>query len=216
MTGEHSEVNASQVPMSLRGANIVVLASNYNPSIASKDWLVRKGIITGNVTGFVHVPPMSTVETDEISLVVDEHRLQVTLKTPSESAVALLGGIVESFVTSLPETPYTAVGINYAFAVPQHRCAISDLFKPDAETAKRVFADDYELGVIVSFPFDTYRVRANVPPPRDLPSGEKDMVVLDFNFHCAAMGSDAVVDRLSNLSDTLDKAKSVVQGVCRK
>lgn len=216
MAGEHSQVKPSQVPMSLRGANIVVLASNYNPSIVSKDWLVRKGIITGNITGFVHVPPMSNVETDEISLVVDEHRLQVTLRTPGESAVALLGGIVESFVTSLPETPYTAVGMNYAFAVPQHLCAIGDLFRPDAETVRRVFADDYELGVIVSFLFNPYRVRVNVPPARESPSGEKEMVVLDFNFHCAAMGSDAVVNRLSNLSDTLDKAKSVVQGVCGK
>ena len=68
-------------PFTLSGTNIVILARNYNPSIVSKEWLYEKNIVRETVTNFVHTPPLSVVETGHISFVLDDNRLQISLKS---------------------------------------------------------------------------------------------------------------------------------------
>jgi hypothetical protein len=82
-------------PFTLSGTNIVILARNYNPSIVSKEWLYEKNIVRETVTNFVHTPPLSVVETERISFVLDENRLQISLKSITTDSI-------ESLPKSLP------------------------------------------------------------------------------------------------------------------
>jgi len=100
-------------------ANIVILASNYNPSIVSKEWLYQKGIFTETVRNFVHTPVFALVESEGFGLVVDEERLQITVRKVTQDSLNASASIAEKFVSILPETPYKSIGLNYRYTFPR-------------------------------------------------------------------------------------------------
>ncbi len=101
----------------LVGANVVVVAKNHNPAIPSKEWLAQKGVIKGQPVRSINTPVFSACETKEISLHVDENRLQIALSSPSATSLRDLSDAISSYVTALPETPYIAAGINLMWRV---------------------------------------------------------------------------------------------------
>ncbi len=197
----------------LRDANIVILAQSYNPSIVSKEWLARKRIITEPVVNFVHIPPMSHVETSSIRLIIREERMQLGLVEVSDQRAALLPAVATSFVAALPETPYTAVGLNFAFTIPASDCRLSELLSPDVKRIRALLDSEYSLGVLLSFEFGYYRVRMTAPPAVH-DHTETDGLVLDFNFHADTKGVRAVKARLRDYATALGKAREVAGGIC--
>ena len=148
----------------LSGANIVILARNYNPSIVSKEWLYQKNIVRETVTNFVHTPPLSLVETEGISFVLNENRLQISLKSVNPESIETLPKIATSFVSCLPETPFVAVGFNYGYYLAKGSSHIEALFSPNDAKLKELFSENYEIGGIVSFSFKDFIVRMSAPP----------------------------------------------------
>ena len=71
-------------------ANIVILASNYNPSIVSKEWLYQRGVFTETVRSFVHTPVFALVESEEFSLMFDEQKLQLTVKKVTMDSIQII------------------------------------------------------------------------------------------------------------------------------
>ena len=145
-------------PFTLSGTNIVILARNYNPSIVSKEWLYEKNIVRETVTNFVHTPPLSVVETERISFVLDENRLQISLKSITTESIESLPKIAAGFVSCLPETPFVAVGFNYTYNIPKETSRLKTLFALDNTKLKELFSENCEVGLIVSFPFKAFIV----------------------------------------------------------
>ena len=195
----------------LSGANIVILARNYNPSIVSKEWLYEKNIVRETALNFVHTPPLSVVETERISFVLDENRLQIYLKKVTTENVESLPKIAASFVSCLPETPFVAVGFNYIYYIPKEGSRLETFFVSDDTKLKELFSENYEIGVIASFPFEEFVVRMSAPPAK----GEVTRIMIDFNFHSDCRSAGEVKERLESHSKTIEKAEEILRGLSK-
>ena len=193
----------------LGGVNIVILARNYNPSIVSKEWLYKKNILRETVTNFVHTPPFSLIETDRISFVLDESRLQMSLKTITPEGIETLPKIAAEFVSCLPETPFAAVGFNYSFHISKESTHLEALFVPNHAKLRELFSGNYEIGGIVSFHFREFVVTMSAPPPK----GEATKVTINSNFHSECRGADAVKERLKLHPQTMERAEEILRGL---
>ena len=193
----------------LSGTNIVILARNYNPSIVSKEWLYEKNIVKETVTNFVHTPPLSVVETDGISFVLDENRLQISLKSITTESIESLPKIAAGFVSCLPETPFTSVGFNYTYNIPKKNSRLKTLFALDDTKLKELFSGNFEVGLIIFFPFKTFIVRMTAPPI----IGKITRITMDFNFHSNSRGADEVKKRLKLHPETLEKTEEILRGL---
>jgi len=191
----------------LSGVNIVVLARNYNPSIVSKEWLFQKNIVKDTVTNFAHTPPFSLVETERFSFVLDENRLQVSLKTITPEGIEGLPKIAADFVSCLPETPFVAVGFNYSFYMSKESTRLETLFSPNDAKLKELFSEDYEIGSMVSFRFKEFVVTMSTPPPK----GETTKMTISFNFHSDCRGADVVKERLKLHPQTKERAEQILR-----
>ena len=198
-------------PFTLGGANIVILARNYNPSIVSKEWLYEKNIVREAVTNFIHTPPLSVVETERISFVIDENRLQISLKSVTTESVEALPKIATGFVSCLPGTPFVAVGFNYTYYIPKENSRLKTLFALDDTKLKELFSENCEVGLIASFPFKEFVVRMSAPPAK----GEATRITIDFNFHSDSHGADGAKERLKLHSKTLEKTEEILRGLSK-
>ena len=196
-------------PFTLRGTNIVILARNYNPSIVSKEWLYEKNIVKETVTNFVHTPPLSVVETERISFVLDENRLQISLKSITTESIESLPKIAAGFVSCLPETPFVTVGFNYSYNIPKETSRLKTLFALDDTKLKELFSENCEVGLIVSFPFKAFIVRMAAPPIR----GKITRITMDFNFPSDSRGAVEVKKRLKLHPETIEKTEEILRGL---
>ena len=103
--------------ISLRVANIVILANTHNPSIISKEWLKEREVIEEAVVNFTHTPVFSIVETNNFLFIVNPDRLEISIKSTTTENMENLPRIVKKYINRLPETPYTAIGFNYIYHV---------------------------------------------------------------------------------------------------
>jgi len=195
----------------LSGANIVILARNYNPSIISKEWLYKRNILRETVTNFVHTPPLSVVEAERISFVLDENRLQISLKTISPEGIEVLPKIATEFVSCLPETPFVAAGFNYSYYLPKESRRLETLFSPNDAKLKELFAEDYEIGGMVCFHFKEFIVTMSAPPLK----GETTKVAINFNFHSESRGANEVKERLKLHPQTIERAEGILRGLSK-
>lgn len=192
-------------------ANVVVLAANYNPSIVSREWLHQKGIFTEKVNNFVFTPVFSLVESETDSLMVDESRLQYTVKKVTPESLSRLAEAPARFVQTLPETPYKGVGINYVYMIHSEKCDLGRLLNPNKATLSKLIAPDFELGFRAAFRFDAFLVNLAMTPSS---IGGRSQMQISFNFHSDVASPREVLEKLALQPTTLEKAESVVQGVC--
>ena len=197
--------------LALSQANIVVLARKFNPSIVSNEWLAEKGIITEPIGQFVHTEVLSLVEAESLSLVLDEGRLQVALKAPASSNLNQLADSVKQFIHQLPETPYRAVGLNFAFTIDEASLARNPILNPAPERMQALFGDIYQLGARVTFPVNGFTAKLELPP-----AGLTDKLAeASFNFHASVAGMKAALDSLDKHAAAFDKAESIMKEIAR-
>lgn len=193
------------------GANIVILASNYNPSIVSKEWLYQKDIFTEAVRNFVHTPVFALVESEDFSLMVNEQKLQLTVKKVTEDNLNTSGAITERFVDALPETPYKAVGLNYHYTFPREGCDLSTILSPNNAKLRELFSSTYELGATIVFELEKFIVTCTVSPSLS----KEQQIRMNFNFHSATTNVGEVKERLSSQMRSLEKMETIIQGLSK-
>jgi len=192
--------------MYLIGVNIVVLAKNHNPSIISKDWLSQRGIIKENVVSFTHTPAFSMVETDNFSFYVDLDRLQLTLKNDFVNRVDSLSEMVLSYISALPEIPYTAIGFNYSYDLKIDETIFRRIYCYNNEKLKSLFTKDYRLGSIIKYKFGNFVVSFIVQPDSD------NNMRADFNFDCHLSDSININDCIKKFREARESSKSTLEG----
>ena len=191
--------------------NIVLLASNYNPSIVSKEWLYQRGIFTETVSNFVHTPVFALVESEEFSLMVDEQRLQLTVKKVTQDNLNASGGIAERFVDILPETPYKGIGLNYSYTFPKREYDLHTILSPNDAKLTKLLSSTYELGATIVFEFEKFIVNFTVSPSM----GKEQQTRMSFNFHSNTANAGEVKERLSSQMRTLEKMQAIIQGLSK-
>ena len=183
----------------LKTTNIVILARNHNPSIATKDWLIENGIISKNenITHFVHTPAFSVLETDVFSLTVDPDRLQIALKKLDNESMNYLLNITKGYIKNLPETPYKAIGINYLFTLSIDDKKLKELFAVKDKLYTKLFGNDYVIGGIIVFKYDKFLVRLQLKKINE-------ETIADFNYH---LNSHDIKELIKNIEKYFDLKK---------
>jgi hypothetical protein len=191
-------------------ANIVIIASNYNPSIVSKEWLYQKGIFTESVDNFIHTPILALVENQDFGLIVDEQRLQLVIKRVTQDNLTNSSSMAQKFVTVLPETPYKSVGLNYRYTLTENRCNLRTLWAPKSAKLRTMFSHDYQLGAMIVFSFESFVVTFTVTPSLT----REQQIRIAFNFHANVANIEEVRARIASQTTTLQKAESIIQELC--
>jgi len=194
---------------SLEQASVVILARNFNPTIASQEWLLAKKIISAPVTNFVHVPNLSIVEGQGVRFVLDEARLQLMSRQPDVPSLPKLATASRRFVRALPHTPYTAVGLNLRFAILTAGLDLAALGRPKARSLARIFGENCHVGYKITFLHEGFRVAVDIPPS----TNGTEPARLALNFHADVTDAAEALERLSRHGEVLAKAENIVRGV---
>jgi len=187
----------------LDNTNVVILAKSHNPTIVSKEWVIKKEVLEEPIINFIHTPPFSMVENKDLRIHVDSDKMQIIVKRVEPDIIDKLPRIIKNYVNSLPETPYTAIGFNFSYREITEK-NLGSIFSPDVEKFRKAFSEEYRVGGIIQFNFDEFIVTVNLRP------GEK--VIADFNFHSDIKdGSSEIIEKLKSYYETMRKAEGVLE-----
>lgn len=187
----------------LDNVNIVILAKRHNPTIVSRDWVIKKGVLEEPIINFIHTPAFSKMESNDFNIHVDSDRMQIVVKRVESDIINKLPLIIEKYVESLPETPYTAMGFNFSYqGIPEKN--LKSIFSPDVEKFRKAFSEDYEVGGIIRFSFDDFIVMVNMRPEKK--------VIANFNFHTNIKGGyREIIAKLKSYHEAMRKAEEVLE-----
>lgn len=185
-------------------ANVVITARSHNPTIVSKAWIVEKEIMKEPIINFIHTPAFSMVEGNDFTIQADSSRLQISAKKVESDIVNKLPAVVESYVRSLPETPYTAIGFNFSYRVITEK-SLRNLFSPDMEKFERAFSKEYKIGSMIRFNFENFIVTLNLIP-------EEQILIANFNFHFDIKREGReIIENLKFYRDAVKKAEGILE-----
>lgn len=197
----------------LDDVNIVVLAKLHNPSIATKDWLHRRNIITEVETNFVNTPAFSVFESETFSLFVDPNRLQVGLRKLNEECVESLGAVTRSYVAALPETPYHALGYNFRWRLAwdaEHASnTLRKLFVGDAPFLKRILGSRIETGGLMHVVNDAEDLTIRIAPRWQETDVEGAMA--QFSYRYLITDVSEIKKRLRSLRATFQRSEAMAK-----
>lgn len=200
----------------LINVSIVVVASNYNPTIVSKDWIRQKEIISEEPINFAHLPVFSLFESENFILTVDEKRLTVELKNINEANIDNLPSIVENYITSLPETPYTAIGFNYSWILQAETnenlvALLKTMFlqkKMEEKLIKILDYKDFEIGSTTYSNYNDFILKMSLEPHLR-PKGIK----ISFNYHADVTDIEKLKNVILNYNKTYSHSKDVAEKI---
>ena len=103
--------------------SIVVLATDHNPTILNPDFLRLQEIVPADwgwdlASPPITTPPFATVPYESgVSISVESNKLQVADNKVTEPSESKIVAMVKRYVEVVPHVRYTAVGINFRFAI---------------------------------------------------------------------------------------------------
>ena len=197
--------------INLIDTNIVILAKNHNPTIISKEWLKLRGIVeeNENFPKFTHTPILSYVETDNFRFIVDPDRLQISLVKISDENIEKLPNITEKYIGQLPETPYTALGLNYNYNIELQAESLKKIFHPDKDKFTKLFTKNYQLGGIIIFSHSNFMVKIDIKPTFN----EAEKIIVNFNFHCDSKKIEEIEKRIKLYFEMRNKTQKILKGL---
>jgi hypothetical protein len=178
------------MPSQCVGANVVVVARQFNPSVFSQLWLVRNRIVGEDefIGGCLFSDDVAKIESRDFGLLVIPPQLQFHPRVATEREGDLVAEKVSTIVQTLPHTPYLAVGLNFVWHIwPEdgdiHTFSRS-LFLRQSGPFFDVFGDgdDSLFGAYVSKAVLGCRLRLDVKPV-DVPMNEPAVRRLLFAFN---------------------------------
>lgn len=212
------------------GANVVIAARQFNPSIFTELWLTRHAILGENQRqpGCLFSDEIAKVEASSFALLVLPPQLQFVPRTSLDDEEKLVVEKVGGIVKLLPETPFVALGLNFQWMVwsettPTPLMARQMFFKADNPLFRHFESDDATFGTYASRDQFGFRMKLDVKPV-EISSSQADTETADlttqrllfaFNFHFELPKTgnppDLIDDRLQKWSQVRDLAADIVQ-----
>lgn len=174
------------------GFNVVVAATNLNPSIFSQLWLVKQKIFSESdfqTDGTVFSPLAVNVSAPGFSLTVVPDRLQLGFASAEKNdEVSLkIKRVVGKIATELPHTPFQAIGFNMGWVLlPQEGRELASLerrfFLAEKNPLAKFFKEKHShFGCYLSKDFTAGRLKLDIKPVR-LVDGTQSIQAA-FNYH---------------------------------
>lgn len=201
----------------LLSADIVILASMHNPSIMSPEWIRNKGLLAENPTNFVHTPDFFLFESESYRLTLDRVRLQIMATQPEreDSSLNSITRIASTYISSLPEIPYTALGLNFEWSMSSDTELTTPKIALRLDSGKDwgAILDGHTLtfGGIVYARKEPYILSLTIIPR------ENGLLVYDFNYHheVSGMSPDAILNYIAEFPNLCHHSMNVVRSTAR-
>ncbi|MBL8695033.1 MAG: hypothetical protein JNJ88_13145 [Planctomycetes bacterium] len=167
-----------------RGAALIVVARNLNPSIFSQIWLVDEGLVDHGCafdTPSVTAQEMSQHSFQELQFLALPDRFQITFTSVDDKTGTRATTLASKIVEKLPHTPFRAIGINFEYVIRSTSEFERSLIRWPAESVAAPFSSSTaRLGVIAVGSVKEAKLTLEMRPGEE--AGEKTALI-KFNFH---------------------------------
>lgn len=209
------------MPVEFAGANVVVTARQFNPSILSQMWLARHEIIAQDAptAGCLFSEAVVLVNNEQFNLLVVPPQLQLTPSANPHDEAELIARVAGGIVGNLPETPYQAVGLNFQWFLWSDNRSMNDItralfFEATRPTYRRFDSGDAKFGGYFSKDVFGCRLKLDVKPTMVEKEGQKlERLLFAFNYHLDAAGEGAattIVEHLGRWNAARQEADQIV------
>lgn len=209
------------MPVEFAGANVVVTARQFNPSILSQMWLVDHEIIARDAptAGCLFSEGVVLVNNEQFNLLVVPPQLQLTPSANAEDDAELIARVAGGIVHNLPETPYQAVGLNFQWFLWSDDRSMNEItramfFDAARPTYRQFQSDDALFGGYFSKNVLGCRLKLDVKPTTIEHEGQKlERLLFAFNYHLDAAGDGAaatIVEHLGRWNAARQEADQIV------
>lgn len=195
-------------------ANVILVAYNHNPSIVTKDWLLRNEIITETLVDFTHSPLFSSVKSESYSLFVDQQRLQLELNIINENTLSQLPYMINKYVKILSEIPYQAIGFNSNWRISDIDTPniLRTIFCGKGDLLSSVFGKNHKIGGIVWFDYDMFQAQFTASHILDNDMLENTIDV-NFNYQSQLKGVDDLYNSLARFELITEHASDIAHNL---
>ena len=187
--------------MNLITQNVVIAAHQFNPSIFSQLWLVKHKIIQEDEfeSGAMFSDAAVQIPSKRFHLLVVPEMLQFTIKAEREDDAELVAEKIMAIANLLPQTPYTAIGLNFIWHHVAEEAEIAAttrriFFRQNLEPFKSFGTEDALFGGYLSKDFGGARLKLDIKPAHAKVANDPvvNVIHLQFNFHRDLTADDAM------------------------
>ncbi len=172
-------------------ADVVVVASQFNPSIITQHWLIKNNFFLEEEFSpdSVFSPLVADIKTNQFNILVMPERLQFTPKVDNtETQCNLITSKLGKIIEKLPHTPFSALGFNFLWLIDteadsQTKVSRKLFFKNESNLYKKFDTDDANFGSYMSKDILGCRLKLEIKPVRALMKDNKNFLQCAFNFH---------------------------------
>ena len=214
--------------------SVVIVAKDFNLSIFKPFWLVKNNIfreseLQGNI---VITPPAVQIPADRYQFLLLPDRLQLSMQREYPDAESDISRIVGGVVKTLPQTPYTAIGLNFNYLVAPEgddifgswnrkffASALSAEIQSPEETNAR-------FGSYVSFDALGTRLKINISPVKAPPNVEnlskswqagQELMRVHLNFHSDVVDgespAESVLGQIGKWPEALALSRRITENI---
>lgn len=205
------------------GSAVVIVAQQLNPTIFTQNWLTDRGILGRDDLreGSLFSDFVVQVRSQDFQMLVLPEQLQFVPSVAPDRQQQLLLDKVGVIVNLLPQTPYKALGLNFAWhLIPQDgdiaRLSRELFFVPERPLCRLFDAADSHYGAYFSRNVPPFRMKLDIKPTIvTLPDRQERRLLFSFNFH-AELDQRAVqqiIDALGSWNEAVAQSERVVDAV---
>ena len=195
-------------------ANVVIVAHRFNPSIITQLWLVKNNILQEDEfeEGCIVTPVLSQIRSRKFQLVVVQEQLQFAPIDKISTDTHFVSSKVGKIVRTLPQTPYSAVGMNFVWHIDPKPDSVENfsrsIFYSEGKPLYRVFDTiDARFGAYMSKNILGCRLKLDVKPVTVTINNQRnEQMQFAFNFHLDLLEDDKVSEILALLEKWGDAA----------
>lgn len=194
-------------------SSIVIIAKQFNPSIVSQLWLTENELVKRDDFGSdsMYSEMIVNLNTKNFILLVTPEQIQVTPTNDNTWHESV--GFCKKLASTLPHTPYTAVGLNFVWILDPEDLPFSDFNSKCFKNENLAFLNQYND--ISDFRFGTYfsgdvfgcRMKVDIKPVRlhSVLNNEREVkefmqFAFNFNHDIESKGKNVIKE----LQDHLD------------
>lgn len=201
-------------------SNLVIVAKQFDFSVLTNIWLVKRNIFSIDEIQEKSVfPIVAEARSSDFTFVLMPDRMQFWLATTCETANELLSTKIARLITELPPQPYIATGFNFTYHVLLDGGEIGEFtrslfYQPESALFRTFDSEDARFGGYFSKDVLGTRLRLEAKPI----TLHKDKEILEeglqfaFNFNLnlsSAKGKEGILEFLQQW----DKAKEVTSSI---
>lgn len=179
--------------MDIIAENVVATAARFNPTILNQVWLSKKGFVPEDEfrDNCIFTPVLVQVQTRQFTIFAIEDRLQFSFQPESGNKPEIVEKTFGGIISELPETPYTALGLNFVWnfapKLPVEEAG-RKLFANPSSPISQAFDDKRaRFGGYFSKDVLGFRLKLSALPIHEKPTDDglavRELFQFQFNFH---------------------------------